>query len=79
MDLEFLSGILDLIFHRTIQMVDMVGSPASQGCLPEQIIAYAMVWLSKERNEKTDYNQFLKKSMKKYFDQSYEWFMENEN
>ena len=52
---------------------------SSQGYLPEQIIAYAMAWLSKERNERTDYNQFLKKSIKKYFDQSYEWLLENEN
>lgn len=51
---------------------------SNQGYLPEQIIAYAMAWLSKERSEKTDYNQFLKKSMKKYFDQSFEWLMENE-
>ena len=51
---------------------------SSQGYLPEQIIAYAMAWLSKERNEKTDYNQYLNKSMKKYFDQSIDWLMENE-
>ncbi|WP_299525511.1 hypothetical protein [Winogradskyella sp.] len=51
---------------------------SSQGYLPEQIIAYAMAWLSKERNEKTDYSQYLNKSMKKYFDQSIDWLMENE-
>jgi len=51
---------------------------SSQGYLPEQIIAYAMAWLSKERNEKTDYNQYMNKSMKKYFDQSFEWLTENE-
>ena len=50
----------------------------SQGYLPEQIIAYAMAWLSKERNEKTEYSQYLNKSMKKYFDQSIDWLMENE-
>lgn len=49
-----------------------------QGYLPEQIIAYSMAWLSKERNEKTDYSQFLDKSLKKYFDQSLEWLSENE-
>ena len=49
-----------------------------QGYLPEQIIAYAMAWLSKERNEKTDYSQYLNKSMKKYFDQSIDWLIENE-
>ncbi|WP_053990026.1 hypothetical protein [Mangrovimonas sp. TPBH4] len=51
---------------------------SSQGYLPEQIIAYAMAWLSKERNDKTDYSQYLNKSLKKYFDQSLEWFTENE-
>ena len=51
---------------------------SSQGYLPEQIIAYAMAWLSKERNEKTDYCQFLDKSLKQYFDQSIYWLMENE-
>ena len=51
---------------------------SSQGYLPEQIIAYSMAWLSKERNEKTEYSQFLNKSMKKYFDQSLKWLTENE-
>ncbi len=51
---------------------------SNQGYLPEQIIAYAMAWLSKKRNEKTDYSQFLNKSVKKYFDQSLEWLIENE-
>lgn len=51
---------------------------SSQGYLPEQIIAYAMAWLSKQRNEKTDYSQFLNKSLKKYFDQSLDWLIENE-
>jgi hypothetical protein len=44
-----------------------------QGYLPEQIIAYAMAWLSKERNEKTEFSQYLNKSMKKYFEQSYKY------
>lgn len=47
-----------------------------QGYLPEQIIAYAMAWLSSERNEKTDYSQYLKKSMSKYFRQSFEYLTE---
>ncbi|MFY7669507.1 hypothetical protein ACOSP6_00330 [Tenacibaculum sp. MEBiC06402] len=51
---------------------------SSQGYLPEQIIAYAMAWLSKERNENTDYSQYLNKSMKKYFNQSLNWLIENE-
>ena len=48
-----------------------------QGYLPEQIIAYAMAWLAKERNEKPDYNQYLNKTMKKYFDESYKYLKEN--
>ncbi|EDP70751.1 hypothetical protein FBALC1_08328 [Flavobacteriales bacterium ALC-1] len=51
---------------------------SSQGYLPEQIIAYSMAWLSKERNEKTEYSQFLNKSMKKYFNQSLKWLTQNE-
>lgn len=49
---------------------------SSQGYLPEQIIAYAMAWLSNERKEKLDYSQFLNKSMKKYFDQSIAYLTE---
>lgn len=51
---------------------------SSQGYLPEQIIAYTMAWLSNERNEKTNYSQFLDKSIKKYFDQSLSWLTDNE-
>ncbi len=51
---------------------------SSQGYLPVQIIAYAMAWLSKERDEKTDYSQYLDKSLRKYFDQSLNWLIENE-
>ncbi len=49
---------------------------SSQGYLPEQIIAYAMAWLSKERNEEIDFSQYLNKSMKKYFEQSFEYLTE---
>jgi hypothetical protein len=49
---------------------------SSQGYLPEQIIAYIMAWLAKERNEKTDYSKYLNKSMKKYFEQSFEYLSE---
>ena len=48
----------------------------SQGYLPEQIIAYAMAWLSFQRNENTAYDNFLSSSMKKYFTQSLE-YLEN--
>ncbi|REG83146.1 hypothetical protein [Winogradskyella sediminis] len=50
-----------------------------QGYLPEQIIAYAMAWLSKERNEKTEFSQHLNKSMKKYFEQSYKYLTNEKN
>ena len=46
---------------------------SSQGYLPEQIIAYSMAWLSLERNEKTDYSKFMNQSIKKYFEQSFEY------
>ena len=49
---------------------------SGQGYLPEQIIAYSMAWLSKERNESNNYNQFLDRSIKKYFDQSWEFLNE---
>jgi hypothetical protein len=44
-----------------------------QGYLPEQVIAYAMAWLSFERNEELHYTQFLSKSMKKYVEQAYKY------
>ncbi|MET2984609.1 hypothetical protein [Aureibaculum conchae] len=46
---------------------------STQGYLPEQIIAYAMAWLSIERNEGINYSKFLKPSLKKYFEQSYKY------
>lgn len=46
---------------------------SGQGYLPEQIIAYALAWLSKERKENVDYSKFLKKSLKKHFDQSFHY------
>jgi hypothetical protein len=51
---------------------------SNQGYLPEQIIAYSMAWLSKERNQKTDYSKFMKKSVKKYFEQSFEYLEKEE-
>lgn len=51
---------------------------SGQGYLPEQIIAYAMARLSKLRKENPNYSKFLDKSLKKYFDQSWDWLMENE-
>jgi hypothetical protein len=46
---------------------------SNQGYLPEQIIAYSMAWLSKERNENIDYSKFLKPTINKYFEKSYEF------
>ena len=50
---------------------------SSQGYLPEQIIAYTMAKLSFLRKEDITYSRFLNKTMKKYFDQSYLWLIEN--
>ena len=52
---------------------------SGQGYLPEQIIAYSMAWVSFKRNEKTDYSQYLDKSIKKYFDQSLDYLISEEN
>ncbi len=46
---------------------------SSQGYLPEQIIAYAMAWLSKHRNENTDYSKYLEKDIERFFSHSYEY------
>lgn len=46
---------------------------SSQGYLPEQIIAYAMAWLSNHKNENIDYIKYLEKDMEKFFNQSYEY------
>ena len=46
---------------------------SSQGYLPEQIIAYAMAWLSRERKESTYYSKYLNKSMTKYLNQSFNY------
>jgi hypothetical protein len=60
--------------HTTFQNSGNFGwQMTSQGYLPEQIIAYSMVWLSKFRNETTEYKQYLNKSMTKYFIQSEEY------
>lgn len=45
-------------------------SARSQGYLPEQIIAYAMAWLSIERKESTDYDAHFSKTIRKYYKQS---------
>ena len=57
MRLEFLLGILDLIFHRTIQMVDMVGSRAAKAIYLNRSLP--MPWpgyLKKETKEQITIN-----------------------
>ncbi len=49
------------------------------GYLPEQVIAYAMAWLVHYRNEDISWKQYLNKSMRKYFDQSYEYIKQNKD
>ena len=49
---------------------------SSQGYLPEQVIGYAMAWLSFERNEELYYTQFLSKSMKKFVEQAYNYLVD---
>lgn len=46
---------------------------SSQGYLPEQIIGYAMAWLSYNRNENTDYKKFLNKDLEKFFNKSFNY------
>ena len=50
---------------------------SAQGYLPVQVIAYAMAWLSVERNEELYYAKFLSKSMKKYVEQAYKYLQSN--
>lgn len=45
-------------------------SSQGQGYMPNRVIAYAMAKISLDRNESTDYVQYLKKSTQKYFNQS---------
>lgn len=47
------------------------------GYLPEQVIAYAMAWLSHYRNEDISWVNAFNKTMKKYFEQCYRYIAEN--
>jgi len=49
------------------------------GYLPEQVIAYAMAWLAHYRNEDLSWKHYLNKTMRKYFDQSYEYIKRNKD
>ena len=48
-----------------------------RGGLPEPVIAYIMAWLAYHRNEDTGWKQYLNKTMKKHFEQSYKYIEEN--
>ena len=50
---------------------------SSQGYLPEQVIAYAMAWISIQRNESTEYEKYLNKEMAKFFTQNIEYLQTN--
>ena len=50
---------------------------SKQGYLPEQVIAYAMAYLSIKRGESTDYVTFLNKTIAKYFKQSIKYLKKN--
>lgn len=49
----------------------------TMGHLPEQVIAYAMAWLAHYRNEDLKWINHLNGTMRKYFDQSYNYIEEN--
>ena len=48
-----------------------------KGYLPEQMIAYAMAWLAHYRTEDISWKKYLNKTMKKYFEQSYQYIIDN--
>ena len=64
--------------HTKFQNISNSGwQMSSQGYLPEQVIAYAMVWLSNYRGESTEYNKYLNKEMSKFFTQNVEYLKTN--
>lgn len=64
--------------HSKFQNISHSGwQMSSQGYLPEQVIAYAMVWLSNYRGESTEYNKYLNKEMSKFFSQNAEYLQRN--
>jgi hypothetical protein len=64
--------------HTKFQNISNSGwQMSSQGYLPEQVIAYAMVWLSNYRGESTEYNKYLNKEMSKFFSQNVEYLQTN--
>lgn len=46
---------------------------SSQGYLPEEVISYAMAWLSINRNESLAYEHYLNKEMAKFLTQNIEY------
>ncbi len=64
--------------HSKFQNISHSGwQMSSQGYLPEQVIAYAMVWLSIHRNESTEYENYLNNGMRKFFTQNIEYLKTN--
>lgn len=49
------------------------------GYLPEHVIAYAMAWLAHYRNEDVSWKHYLNKTIKKYFERSYEYIQRNQD
>jgi len=57
--------------HSKFQNTNFSGwEMSSQGYLPEQIIGYAMAWLSYNKDENTEYKKFLNRDMEIFFNQS---------
>jgi hypothetical protein len=50
-----------------------------RGGLPEPIIAYVMAWLSHYRNEDISWKRYLNRTMKKYFEKSYQYIERNKD
>lgn len=64
--------------HTKFQNISHSGWQMScQGYLPEQIISYAMVWISIQRKESTEYEKYLNREMAKFFTQNIEYLRTN--
>lgn len=50
-----------------------------RGHLPEQMIAYAMAWLTHYRQEDIGWKHYLNKTMRKYFEQCYSYIDKNKD
>jgi len=50
-----------------------------RGGLPEPIVAYSMAWLAHYRNEDISWKHYLNRTIKKYFEQSYQYISNNKD